>query len=317
MSFHCAVDFGGSSTKWSFREEDGPYVQGRLTDDDHRHIWSNPQEIGERLVELFVNQGARRIVSLGISMSGNVRDHIVTASDRLNEIVEAAGNTFPEGGLDLRAQLQPRLSQDPPAQIAVVNDGVASALGVRLWCSMHAREAMREPILVLALGSYPAISIVEGTEGAIQIHSPATTAFSMATIATSTGEAIALHAPGGLRGADLEGMERTRKSARIGRAVASVLGMYWERFQQYQPLGGIFVMGGHGFGLDDAVLQDSLRERLAPEITAFWEANNVGGFGHTAPLPYIRAWGSYEDQSAVHLNGAAGYPARAATTIIR
>ena len=92
MPFHCAVDFGGSSTKWAFREEDGPYIQGRLTDDEHRRIWSNPEEIGERLVELFVSKGVAWIVSLGISMSGNVTDHIVTASDRLKEIVEAAGN---------------------------------------------------------------------------------------------------------------------------------------------------------------------------------------------------------------------------------
>lgn len=256
-----------------------------------------------------MNAGASRIEALGVSISGNVSaEQIITASDRLEDLNKAFySRLFAQGGFNLRAALQGHLLEG--ASGGVINDGVAAAVGV----AFHPNNSTsRGPVLVVTLGSNPAISIVQQQGGRLEVFPPSVTLFSNAAIGTSDG-LKALHAPGGIRREDLEPMDVERKSKRIGRAVAAVLSDpthgYLSKYH-YLPIGGIYLMGGLSIGLDDSLLQEALVSNLSQEVRKKWQSLTTTAF------PYALTFGSYEDQSGVHLNGALQYARQSANITI-
>ena len=81
---------------------------------------------------------------------------MITASDRFHGLnPKAYDQLFEEGGFNLRAAIQGRVL--PGAHVGVVNHGVAAAFGV----AVHPNNSTaRGPVLVVTLGSNPAICIV-------------------------------------------------------------------------------------------------------------------------------------------------------------
>ena len=75
-------------------------------------------------------------------------------------------------------------------------------------------------------------------------------------------------------------------------------------------------MGGLSIGLDNDLLQQELLANLSAEVWAEWKRlitqqfgsfrDSVGTHYQNGP-PYALTFGSYEDQSSVHLNGALHY----------
>ena len=312
QQYKCAIDFGGSSTKWAYRSvsgNGGPYVQGKLEGDEHELIWRNPSKIAERIVAFFEHKGCGQIVSLGVSMSGNVsQDGGLKSSDRLDEILRKHGRDPEQVGrnLPLRELLRPRLY--PGASVAVVNDAVAAAMGGLL--SVYERDKLRDPteilppVLIMTLGSYPAISVAgrEASNNPIHIR---TTDFTNAEIMTRDGT-FKLHQHGGLTGdtlnqfidnapgvgfRDMEDLKmeekaNARKTLRIGRAVAAILPMYSLCFGGAQP-SVVCVLGGHSVGWRDG---GSVRLNLEAHMEALG-------------LPLVCFPESYEAQSLLHLRG--------------
>jgi hypothetical protein len=312
-TYECAVDFGGSATKLAFRQV-GKLNWNHLKPVPNEEIWSDPNTAATLIIDLLVQEGATRIEALGISMSADISPaQIITASDRLLELnPQAYSQLFSQGGFNLRASIQGFLLPGACC-VGVVNDGVAAAIGV----AVHPNNSTaRGPVLVVTLGSNPAISIVQQQVSNMEVIPPDVTLFSNVTIGTSDG-LKALHAPGGVRGEDLESLGKHRKSSRIGRAVAAILSDpmhgYLKKYS-YLPIGGIYLMGGNTCGLDDTLLQQSLLQslQLTPEVQQAWREKiieNLGSFrdevgNHPNGPPYILSFGEYRDQSGVHLNGA-------------
>jgi len=320
QQYKCAIDFGGSSTKWAYRSvsgNGGPYVQGKLEGDEHELIWCNPSKIAERVVAFFEHKGCGQIVSLGVSMSGNVsQDGGLLRSDRLDEILRKHGRDPEQVGrnLPLRELLRPRLY--PGASVAVVNDAVAAAMGGLL--SVYERDKVRDPteilppVLIMTLGSYPAISVADREASNNPIHIR-TTDFTNAEIMTRDGT-FKLHQHGGLTGdtlnqlidttpgvgsrdmddlnaflstrSKMEEKGNARKTLRIGRAVAAILPMYSRCFGGAQP-SVVCVLGGHSVGWRDG---GAVRLTLGAHMEALG-------------LPLVCFPESYEAQSLLHLRG--------------
>ena len=252
------------------------------------------------------------MVSLGVSMSGNVsQDGVLLRSDRLDEILRKHGRDPEQVGrnLPLRELLRPRLY--PGARVAVVNDAVAAAMGGLL--SVYERDKVRDPnetlppVLIMTLGSFPAISVVDREASNNPIHIR-TTDFTNAEIMTRDGT-FKLHQQGGLTGdtlnqllnqliesgmgaefeniyRDMEKKANAQKTLRIGRAVAAILPMYSLCFGGAQP-SVVCVLGGHSVGWRDG---GSVRLNLGAHMEALG-------------LPPVRFPESYEAQSLLHLRG--------------
>ena len=297
----CAIDFGGSSTKWAIRRGHvgQPSVwerQGKLEGQDHRKLWASPAGLGARLTALLVQNGATRVVHLGISVSGNVdaSSQTVTASDRMAECFGRAVSP----PLDLRAQLRGKLKAS--AVVGVCNDGVAAAVGAA--CTAHSPADVLDPthpvppILAVTLGSWPAIAVVSREERKLHVFQ---TDFSKAEIRTRAGQ-LALHHPEVLAGDALAALSPERKAKRIGRALAASLGLYWRR-HKWQPT-QIILLGGHSVGLARVKLEEAFKDELArrddlADARAHWDAGNAS--------PVLRWFDTYAEQSSAHLEGAA------------
>jgi hypothetical protein len=308
--YECAIDFGGSATKIAIRQV-GVAEWTNIPPVPNAHIWNDANAVAKKLVTGLVQAGAPNIEAVGFSISGDVSaDQIITASDRLKEQnPEQYGNLFNSGGFDLKASIQGWLL--PGAFVGVANDGAAAALGV----AFHPNKSIDNgPVLVVTLGSNPAIAIVQRGQDNIELFPPSYTGFSRAQIGTSDGPK-ALHAPGGIRREDLEGMDVDRKSARIGRAVAAVLSDpdygYLKKYG-YLPTGGIYLMGGLSVltaadgspSLNNELVQQQLQANLSEPVKQRWrELKN----DPNAPLPQALVFGTYADQCGVHLNGALMY----------
>ena len=313
-AWECAIDFGGSSTKWAVRGVRQEPLQGA----DHQRLWQSRGELGERLTRLLVDRGrARRVVLLGVSISGDVdpESQVIRRSDRMAELmpdfapldlreqlrpaIAAAARdhlraTFQDGG-SLSAEQVQRLAGD--VVVGVCNDGVAAGIGAVEEAADPAAPA--PPTLVLTLGSWPATCVVQ-REAAGKPLLVYETDFTFAEIGTAAGPR-ALHHPDVLTGEVLRAMDRERRSRRVGRALSALLGAYWRRFT-WQPE-RLRLMGGHSADLDGDALQAAFNEECGRRddlgaARAHWEQH-----GRPRLLPPE----AYDVQSRRHLQGAATF----------
>ena len=250
-------------------------MQGRLEGDAHEAIWSNPEKIPDRIIDHFTGLGCTDIAVLGLSLSGLVTpDGSLKKSDRLDEILRKHGRSPSKfRNLPLRESLLARL---PQARVAVVNDAAAAGMAGAIEGAT--------PVLVMALGTWPAISIAE--RGDSKVHIRLAQKFMRATVQTPRGEKKISSALSNKAMARLGGPEKAR---RVGNAIAAVLNMYAECFGGAYPrtvrlLGGNSLLGG---------LHPNWKSWLDPTALERLKDTDVH-------LPE-----SYEAQSLLHLRGAA------------
>jgi hypothetical protein len=154
-NYGCAVDFGGSTTKLALRQVGKPNWN-HLEPVRNEAIWSDPNAVSTRCDSKNRGSGYS-----DISMSANISP--------AQSNPQAHSQLFTQGGFmhNLRASIQGFLL--PGACVGVVNDGVAAAVGV----GVHPNNSTaRGPVLVVALGSNPAISIVQQQGSNMEVIPP-------------------------------------------------------------------------------------------------------------------------------------------------
>uniref|UniRef100_A0A0G4I5S1 Carbohydrate kinase FGGY N-terminal domain-containing protein n=1 Tax=Chromera velia CCMP2878 TaxID=1169474 RepID=A0A0G4I5S1_9ALVE len=281
--WECAIDFGGSSTKWAIRLAGQPHfhAQGRVVEADHAELWQNPEKVAKNLVTLLVQHGATRIRSLGISVSGTVTYETdpkgcLVASDRMTELMSTAGHALPTPNFPLPALIQPRLLGG--ATVSICNDAVASAIGADSLV-----PPPETPFLVLTLGTFPAFAVVDRNQEGLIVYN--VNDWGAQTIGTRGGPLCLWQA---LKAQALEGSEE-RRSQRVGRAISVLLEQYFLRFR-WQPR-TIVLMGGNSTNITEGNIQIGFQATNQAE-------------GRNRPLPQLRIPSDYNEQSRAHLSGA-------------
>ena len=261
-TWSCAIDFGGTSTKWLVcpNWDLSRARSGRETGPLHNHLWETPEHVAQRLIGLLVSKGAKRITHIGITVSGDVEPTTmrILRSDRMNECFKRGGGQVPSSGFDLCRQVRDRLLKDDV--VGLCNDSVAVALGgaIAICALQNARHAkLPGPLLVVTLGSWPHAAVVESKAGGrVGVYR---TPFTMKTrIATSTGLRTINEA---LNNQSLKSLKQPcRRSRRVGRSVCALLATYYAQFK-WQPA-RVILLGGNSCGIERTALVDGFNEEV-------------------------------------------------------
>ena len=254
---HVALDFGGSGTRLARWEGWSLEALEVLPQDRHRWLWGHHPAIVERLARLV---GAAN--SIGVSFSGRVdpATGCVLQSDRL-------GALCGDGQLDLQALLQ---RAHPDVDVRVINDGTAAALGA-------ARHLGPAPLLVLILGTWPIVRVVDAAPGGLRVDAPE-------WLGSARGE---------LRAAVLRDLPPPARSRRVAFGLAALLHRYQGQ-HRWKP-STVALMGGGAVGL----LPDVLSSTLAHQLGEAFRGLPPGEMPHRLWLPR-----DYLQQARLSLVGA-------------
>jgi hypothetical protein len=322
----CILDKGGSGTRLCVFKHGHLDCHTVITELEieklHHHdekgesdalLWKSQDNFGDRIITAFQRMfpssfpaESGKVERIVMSLTGIV-DHsqpaVLIRSDRIKECMQGTG-IFPWN-------VQACFPAD--THVVAVNDGVASAVGVAAAISSSCM-----PALVFTLGTYPAITVADGSLNNLQVYE---TDFSKAVIGTSGGELPLYRC---LNCKALGQLSLSRKVQRLGRAVAAVLSLYFARFH-WLPKSIVF-MGGHAANLVKpeecnpcSIIQKIASEFMRPEVSAFIQQHSAEGFSQVLLVKTLLCTcegtgvcgactqDQYVLQSRVHLNGARVY----------
>lgn len=284
----CAIDFGGSGTKWAVRSPQSKEWDkwGKWEGVDHHTLWSDPLQVGPRILAKLDEAGVKNISQLGFSVSGIVdpQGQKIVQSDHMNHMNKSCESSF--WGFDLGGQCQSLCG----ASVGVMNDGVASALGATRGFGRQ----VQLPAIVLTLGSGPAYAIVDGCGlGPPTTLTSKELAWSDTTIVVNDyGERQIAQAA--LFGRVLQNMEVGARSCRVGHALSVLIARYATDYKSLPA--SVVIAGGSSVGLNhDDILGNCLP--VPDEVLAKCSP----GAAQPVVVPVTQ---SYKEQSSYHLEGA-------------
>ena len=243
----CVIDFGSSLTKWAIMdfENSEPLKYGIINNRDHKAFWCDVLHLFDKIDFLVKKSKINDKYILCFSISGDINHKLPSTVLKCDEMKSLMSGLF---FTPFNFQDCLKHSSTDIHSVYTVNDSIATALGVSRFCSGF-------PVLLVVLGNSPKITIItKSNENSYLIH---LTNFHLATIYIEgfLGYSYALNDPSCLQGSALSFLSAEKKCVRIGRALASVLKLYYEEFSDFP--GYISIHGGNSIGLDQKLIRKS------------------------------------------------------------
>jgi hypothetical protein len=249
--YEVVIDIGGSNAKYGYRTVDGP--KPRTFDnfkEPSKDLFADRDKVVDTILELFEKKSkvsSNKIETIVFSVTGDM-DTVngkIKHSDRLDEFSKNGSYD----GFEWVAKCKEKLSKD--CNIHLIHDGFAHAYAAAFQCQTL-------PLLIVALGTYPNVSVFDIVDEQIKMYS--CESFTKAKIYHHGGEKVEVCEI--LSKHDIKEIkEESKDEKEFTRAVSSRLNVSLKEFLvEYKKLfngqpGGIVFSGGSSHHLDMNIVQ--------------------------------------------------------------